>query len=263
MTSTTRTTPSPIARKAANLRCLSVSKSFGGLEALKDVSIEFPLSGITAILGPNGAGKSTLLNLMTGFIQPDGGSILLDDRELLRHPAYRIAQLGVRRTFQDLRLIMAETVQNNVRIAGSSPDHDGVLHALFRFGNHPEQAEAPKACELLRFVGLEKFETHLARQLSYGQQKLLALACCLATDPAVLLLDEPVAGVDPNMTAQIASLLLAIRKQGRPVILIEHDFTFVRQVADFVIVMEAGKVIASGSASDVLSQRAVLDAYLR
>jgi ABC-type branched-subunit amino acid transport system ATPase component len=245
------------------LRCEKLSKSFDGTRALAGVSVEFPLSGVIAIIGPNGAGKTTLLNVLTGFLRPDQGRVLLDNFELTRQPAHSIARLGIARTFQDLRLISQVTVLENVLLARPNQKGERLLPALLRFGVSKEEASNREAAfKLLDFVGLTDKAGELAGELSYGQQKLLTLACCLATEAKILLLDEPVAGVHPEMAGKILGLLSRLRDQARLIVFIEHDIAAVRQIADQVIVMDEGKIIAQGKPVEVLERADILEAYL-
>ena len=244
-------------------RCDGLCKSFDGIHALADVHLQFPPSGIVAIIGPNGAGKTTLLNVLTGFLQPETGRDFLGERELTGLPPYRIAQLGVVRTFQDLRLVLQASALENVLLARPRQKGERLLSALLRFGVAGEEARnCEEALELLRFVGLAEKVGDLAGELSYGQQKLLTLACCLATEARILLLDEPVAGVHPEMIVHILSLLRKLRDDGKLVVFIEHDISAVRQVADLVVVMDEGRVIAQGSPDEVLERPEIMEAYL-
>ena len=247
----------------AILRCEGISKTFDGVQALKGVSFNFPSKGIIAVIGPNGAGKTTLLNIITGFLRPNAGCCFLGEREITRFSPHRIAQLGITRTFQDLRLILQVPVLDNVMLARPNQHGERLLWSLLRFGVAAEEARnREEAMRLLRFVGLGEKAAQLAGELSYGQQKLLTLACCLATEARILLLDEPVAGVHPEMVAQILDLLRQLRDEGKLVVFIEHDISAVRQVADLVIVMDEGKVIAQGPPDVVLEQPEIMEAYL-
>ena len=247
----------------STLRVQNLSKSFGGLDALVQVSFEFSSSGIIAIIGPNGAGKTTLLNTLTGFLAADAGHCWLNRQEITRLPPHRIAQLGVARTFQDLRLIRQISVLDNVLLACPHQRGERLLNALLRFGvAQQERHNRRKARELLQFVGLAEMAGQLAGELSYGQQKLLSLACCLGTEAPVLLLDEPVAGVNPALVVQILQLLRQLREQGKLIVFIEHDINAVRKIADCVVVMDAGKIIAQGSPADILCRPEIMEAYL-
>lgn len=248
---------------ARPLRCENLSKSFGGVHALANAALEFPTSGIVAIIGPNGAGKTTLLNVITGFLRPNAGRAFLGDRELTRMPAHKIARLGIARTFQDLRLISQVSVLENVLTTRPNQQGEGVLRALFRFGVAAEEKKNHEAAmHWLEFVGLDRVARQPAGELSYGQQKLLTLACCLATEAPILFLDEPVAGVHPEMIEKILGLFRELRDLGKLVIFIEHDIASVREVADSVVVMDHGKIIAQGKPSDVLGRPEIIEAYV-
>ncbi len=247
----------------SSFRCECVRKAFDGVHALDGVTLSLPTEGITAIIGPNGAGKTTLLNVLTGFLRPEQGRCCLGETETTRMAPHRIARLGVARTFQDLRLIQFVSVLDNVMTARPNQRGERLLPALTRIGVAREEREnRAKAMELLEFVGLAEKAMDPAGELSYGQQKLLTLAVCLATEARILLLDEPVAGVAPQMIAQILGLLAALRDQGKVVVFIEHDIESVRQAADTVIVMDDGKVIAQGPTRTVLERPEIMEAYL-
>lgn len=246
-----------------SLRCQSVEKRFGGVRALDGVTLDCPATGIMAIIGPNGAGKTTLVNVLTGFLRPDAGDCFLGNRDITRTAPHRIARLGIARTFQDLRLIRLVSVLDNVMTARPNQSGERLLPALFRFGvAKEEQANRKRSMELLEFVGLAEKAEEPAGELSYGQQKLLTLAICLATDARILLLDEPVAGVSAQMVEKILDLLRTLCEQGKQIVFIEHDIESVRQVADRVVVMDDGKVIAQGPTREVLDRPEILEAYL-
>lgn len=245
------------------LSCEAVCKVFDGVSALKNVELRFPSSGITAIIGPNGAGKTTLLNVLTGFLRPDAGRCFLGERETTHLPPQRIARLGIARTFQDLRIIMQVPVLENVLLARPMQRGEKLLGALLRIGLVAEESvNRQQAMRYLAFVGLEGKATEPARDLSYGQQKLLSLACCLATEAQILFLDEPVAGVHPEMATRISYLLRQLSDQGKIIVFIEHDIAAVRRVADHVIVMDEGRVIDQGPPQHVLEQPEIVEAYL-
>ncbi len=244
-------------------RCDGLCKSFDGIRALADVQLQLPAVGITAIVGPNGAGKTTLFNVLTGFIRADTGTCFLGNRETTRLAAHQITQHGVARTFQDLRLIFQIPVLDNVLLARPEQRGESLLGALLRVGVAAEEARNREdAMRLLKFVGLQDKALEMAGELSYGQQKLLTLACCLATEARVLLLDEPVAGVHPEMASRVLNLLRQLRDKGKLVVFIEHDIGAVRQVADHVFVMDEGKIIAQGPPRDVLERPEIMEAYL-
>lgn len=245
------------------LRCEGLCRSFDGVRALQDVQLELPASGIVAIIGPNGAGKTTLINVITGFLRSQAGRVSLDDCHLNLLPPHKIARLGIARTFQDLRLISQVSVIENVLLARPNQKGERLLPAIFRIGVAAEEVRnRDGAMRWLRFVGLAGQVNELAGELSYGQQKLLTLACCLATEARILLLDEPVAGVHPRMIEKILDLLRQLRDLGKLVIFIEHDLAFVRQVADLVVVMDEGSIIAQGNPSEVLDRPEIIEAYV-
>lgn len=246
-----------------NFHCEDICKLFGGARALADLTLEFPPSGIVAIIGPNGAGKTTLLNVLTGFLAPQCGRVSLGERELTGLAPHKIARLGIARSFQDLRLINQVSVLENVLLARPNQKGERLLPALLRFGvSTEEKLNHDEAMRWLKFVGLADTAGQLAGELSYGQQKLLTLACCLATEAKILLLDEPVAGVHPEMIQKILGLLSELRGQGKLVVFIEHDIAAVRQIADQVIVMDEGKIIAQGKPSEVLERPEIIEAYV-
>lgn len=245
------------------LRCDNLSKSFDGTTALDGLTLAVPSGGILAIIGPNGAGKTTLLNVVTGFLRPDEGQVFLRKVELTRLPPHRIVRAGIARTFQDLRLIGLISVLDNVMLARQNQKGERLWRALTRVGvRSEEQANRRHAMELLEFVGLAGDAERPAGALSYGQQKLLTLASCLATEAGILLLDEPVAGVHPDMAEKILGLLQKLRDDGKLIVFIEHDIPAVKRVAERVIVMDDGKIIADGAPDDVLERPEILEAYV-
>ena len=198
-------------------------KVFNGTVAVDDVSFAIEEKTITAIIGPNGAGKTTLFNLITGFLSPDHGEIRFRDKVLNGISPHRIARYGIARTFQDLRLLRQISVRENFLLAWPNQKGEGFWHALFT-PNVAQQDEAQLTRAWLRVAGFEalfRLANEPASNLSYGQQKLLTLACCLATQAEILLLDEPVSGVDPEMASQILRHLLQLKEQGTSIILIE------------------------------------------
>jgi len=245
------------------LRCENLHKYFGGVETLLDVSFQTPESGITAIIGPNGAGKTTLINVLTGFLKPDGGRVYFDGRDITDLSPHKVADLGISRTFQELRLIRKSTVLDNVLLARPGQRGETLGGALFRYGvAQQEQWNREKAMQVLEFIGLAEEASVPAKELSYGQQKLLTLACCLASEPTVLLLDEPVSGVDPEMIPNILDQLQYIQSEDKQVVFIEHDIDAVRRVADVVVVMENGKIVAKGTPTEVLDESDIMEVYL-
>lgn len=246
-----------------DLACFQLCKSFGGTKALIDVTLRFPSTRIIAIIGPNGAGKSTLINVITGFIKADSGECSLGQKTLTGLRPHQIAHSGIARTFQDLRLIQKLSVCENVMLAFSRQLGENPWNAVFR----PKVIKQQKALRveaerLLHMVGLEECKRQLAGALSYGQQKLLTLTACIATGAQVLIFDEPVSGVHPEMSDRILSQLRELQQIGKSIVFIEHDLAAVRAIADLVIVMDAGKVIATGAAGDILNRAEILRAYV-
>jgi ABC-type branched-subunit amino acid transport system ATPase component len=247
----------------ALLRCAGLRKAFGGVQALDGVDLDLDGGSLYAIIGPNGAGKSTLLDILSGFLAPDAGGVFLEGRTITGLPAHQIAGLGLARTFQNLRVFRELTALENVLLARPGRRREKILPALFSLRVASEEAGHRKvAGELLDFVGLTGKASEPAGRFSYGQQKLLNLACCLALEPRILLLDEPVAGVHPEMISKILDLLGQIRGQGRLVVFVEHDVAAVRRSADRVVVLDEGRVLLQGTPSEVLDQSELLEAYL-
>jgi ABC-type branched-subunit amino acid transport system ATPase component len=243
--------------------CEGLTLSFGGVQALSNVSLRFAPREISAIIGPNGAGKTTLINVLSGFLRPDTGRCFLGNIETTYLAPHLVARLGLARTFQDLRLIFNTSALENVLLARPHQKGEMLLRALLRYSMRTDESRNTQAAlSLLKFVGLEDSALELAGELSYGQQKLLTVACCFATEARVLLLDEPVAGVHPEMASRILSLLQELRNSGRLVVLVEHDIDAVRQIADSVIAMDEGKVVAVGTPKDVLEDPRIVEAYL-
>jgi len=245
------------------LEVSEVSKSFDGVVAVDGMSMTLCERRITSIIGPNGSGKTTLLNLIGGFVFPDRGDILLRGQRISGMRPYRIAALGVARTFQNLRLLRRATLIDNVLLAFQHQAGEGVFCALTGWKTRREEkASQATARELLAFVGLEGKAYELAGSLSYGQQKLVTLACCLAMEADLLLLDEPVAGIDPEMSRHILELLAQLRQEGKTILLIEHDLEAVKAVSDTVIVLDEGRKIAEGRPDKVMRDPVVVEAYL-
>jgi ABC-type branched-subunit amino acid transport system ATPase component len=249
-------------KKTRSLRCLKLWKTFENISALSDVSTTFNAGEITAIIGPNGAGKTTLVNAVTGCVRPDSGRCLLGDNDITGLLPYQIARSGVCRTFQDLRLISQLTVLDNVMLARPTEASPRVLSRIVHGLKRSLVNGTAGALPFLVFVGLQEEASKLAAELSYGQQKLLSLACCLATEAQFLLLDEPIAGLSRDLATRILTLLRSVRDDGRAVVFIEHDIEAVRKVADRVVVMDDGRIIAEGTPKEVLAQRRIMEAYL-
>jgi ABC-type branched-subunit amino acid transport system ATPase component len=243
------------------MTCLEVTeltKSFGGIHAVDHVRFSVESKKVTALIGPNGAGKTTVFGLISGFLKSDAGTISLDGKELTLLPAHRRSRAGLSRTFQQVRLFKNLTVRDHL-FAALDENDDAFFKSAFRDdGKELEQ----KAQDALARVGLDCPLSTAAKELSYGQQKLLDLAMALAKPHRVLLLDEPVAGVNPHVRAELKTLLLQLKREGETIFLIEHDMDFVRAVSDHVIVMDDGRVLLEGEPDVVLTDSRTLEAYL-
>jgi ABC-type branched-subunit amino acid transport system ATPase component len=246
-----------------SLECIGLSKSFGGIVALTDVSLSLPESGIIALIGPNGSGKTTLLNLITGFDFPDSGHIVFGGKDITGASAYRIARLGITRTFQEVRLIHGISVLNNVLLARPNRYEESFWRAVLQLGTQDDRhAGLIEARNIIERVGLIGSSYVLAGELSYGQQKLATLACSVAAQSRVVLLDEPASGLSLEAITQTLTILEELKKQGKLVVIVEHDLEVVKRIADDVIVMNRGAIIARGKPNVVLAQRNVLEAYI-
>ena len=249
---------------AALMRVSGVTHHFGGVQVLRDVNLALEAGSITGLIGPNGAGKTTLFNVMTGLLRPDGGSVVLGASELVGLRPHQIARLGVARTFQNLRLFPEMSLLDNV-IAGTylrfpySP-----LDALRRSARMraAEASARSEALRLLDLLGLRAQPLTLAGELSYGAQRRLEIARALASDPLLLLLDEPVAGMNPRESADLLASIRALRAEGHAVLLIEHDMGFVMELCEQLFVLNFGALIAHGSPQTVRADPAVIEAYL-
>jgi branched-chain amino acid transport system ATP-binding protein len=241
-----------------------VSKRFGGLPALWEVSFGAAAGQVTALIGPNGAGKTTLLNCLSGVLPPDQGAIWFHGENLAGLPAHQVARLGIARTFQNLRLFPSLSVLDNVLTGLTVQAQGSMLQALLRPPGlrHQERRLRLSALEALDTFGLTDKADLPAGVLPYGDKKRVELARAFVSQPVLTLLDEPVAGLNPEETAEIAGLLRLLRQQGKTILLVEHDMELVMGVADQVVVLDGGKLVASGPPEEVRVNPLVLEAYL-
>lgn len=245
------------------LEVKGLTKHFDGVQAVQDVSFRIDKSSITSLIGPNGAGKTTLFNIICGYIESDKGYAAFEGEKLNGFAPHSIASLGLGRTFQNMRIIGKISAIDNIMLAFGNRPKGNFLEALTRsISRKEEEKNRSKAFEHLEFVGLVEKADEPAETLSYGQQKLLSLACCLALDAKLLLLDEPVAGVNQETIICILSLLAKLRDGGLTIFLIEHNLDAVMKVSDRLIVMDEGRIIADGAPQVVKENPAVIEAYL-
>jgi branched-chain amino acid transport system ATP-binding protein len=241
-----------------------VSKNFGGLQVLQDVSFSVPQGGIFGLIGPNGAGKTTVFNLITGLIRKSGGAITFNGNALDGVAPHKITRLGIARTFQNIRVFKEMTLLQNV-VVGMHDQLDygvaGVLLNLASFRQAEERARE-RALELLSWVRLEHKAHALADSLSYGEQRKLEFARALATNPKLLLLDEPVAGMNPSEKTELMAEMINIKQRGFSIFLIEHDMRFVMGLCDQIAVLNFGKIIAQGGPDEIKNNPEVIEAYL-
>jgi branched-chain amino acid transport system ATP-binding protein len=243
----------------SRLRLDHVTKTFGGVHALTDLSLDVAAGQIVGLIGPNGAGKTTTFNVITGAYRASSGTVLLDGRAVTSEPPHRIARAGIMRTFQNIRLFPDMTVWEHLLVA--QPHKGSLLRRLLpmRFSD-PKTIE--RAEEVLEFFSLGKVRNRLARSLPYGLQRKVEMARAVTARPRLLLLDEPVAGMNHDEAETIRTLMLRLRQDGLSILLIEHDMAFVMNLCDHLYVLDFGVLIAQGEPDEIRVNPAVLDAYL-
>jgi len=248
----------------AMLKVEGASKRFGGLQALDSVGLSVARGQIYGLIGPNGAGKTTFFNLITGLYVPDAGRFELQGRPYEPRAVHEVARAGIARTFQNIRLFGEMTALENVMVGRHLRTHTGLLGAVLRLpGARREEREiAERARELLQYVGIGRFADYRARTLSYGDQRRLEIARALATDPVLLALDEPAAGMNATEKQQLRILIERIRDDGRTLLLIEHDVKLVMGLCDRVTVLDYGRELAVGAPAEIQSDARVIEAYL-
>lgn len=246
------------------LKIADVNKRFGGLQALSNVNLKIEKGQIYGLIGPNGAGKTTFFNVITGLYQPDSGFFELAGKPYSPSAPHEVAKAGIARTFQNIRLFGEMTALENVMVGRHVRTHQGVLGAIFRYkaARIEEQEIHARAMELLEFVGIAKFANRTSRHLSYGDQRRLEIARALATDPQLLALDEPAAGMNATEKLELRELLVKIKSEGKTILLIEHDVKLVMGLCDRLTVLDYGKPIAEGLPSEIQKNSAVIEAYL-
>ena len=257
-------TPAPGCKKTDPMLIIdNVKKSFGGNTAVNVEHLEIPSGAITALIGPNGAGKTTLFNLLTGFDTPDTGTWSFQGTSLSGVPSFKVAKLGQVRTFQLTKALSLLTVIENMKLGAKDQAGEGFFRSLIpALWRKQDQEIEVKAMELLKRFKLDTKKDDFAASLSGGQRKLLEMARALMTDPVLVMLDEPMAGVNPALTQSLLDHVINLKNEGMTVLFVEHDMHMVRHIADWVVVMAEGKVVAEGPPSTVMKEQAVIDAYL-
>jgi branched-chain amino acid transport system ATP-binding protein len=240
-----------------------ITRTFGGLAAVDVEHIEIQRGVITALIGPNGAGKTTLFNLLTGFDEPDTGTWDFNGKQLAKVPAFKVARSGMVRTFQLTKVLAKLTVIENMRLGATDQKGEKFWAAPFKgLWSHQEDEVTARADDLLARFKLDAKREDFAGSLSGGQRKLLEMARSLMVNPELIMLDEPMAGVNPALKQSLLGHVKSLRDEGRTVLFVEHDMDMVRDISDWVIVMAQGQIVAEGTPASVMANQAVIDAYL-
>jgi branched-chain amino acid transport system ATP-binding protein len=242
----------------------NISKNFGGLQVLQDVDFKVPAGGIFGLIGPNGAGKTTVFNLGTGLLAPSAGSIEFEGRDIIGTPPDKITGLGIARTFQNIRVFKEMTLLENVVVGMHRHLDYSVASLILNLGKFRaiEARARERALELLSWVRLDHKAHMIADSLSYGEQRKLEFARALATEPKLLLLDEPVAGMNPSEKTELMREIVNIKERGFTIFMIEHDMRFVMGLCDRVAVLNFGRIIAEGEPDQIINNQEVIEAYL-
>lgn len=242
------------------LRIHQLTKHFGGLHAVENCSFSIEKNSIVGLIGPNGAGKTTVFNLLTGLLKPDRGAVHFNEHDVTHWPTYKRAQVGLARTFQMIRIFPQLTVLENITVALKDNRQD--LQHIF-FPQKKRQARLKQeALKLLKRGDLDNKADLLAGELSYGQQKILEILRSLAVNPSLMLLDEPAAGINRSLLKTIEELIRELKREGKTIVIIEHDMNFIMSLSEKIIVMDRGKEIAEGTPKQIQNNPKVLEAYL-
>ncbi len=247
------------------LKVNNASMIFGGLRAVSNLTMQIDEGELIGLIGPNGAGKTTAFNMLTGVYEPSEGIITFDGQKINGKKPYQVTQMGIARTFQNIRLFSELSVLDNVKIAFNSQIRYGLLEGVGRFGRYFKEEETveEKALALLKIFHLEKFRDEMAKNLPYGEQRRLEIARALATAPRLLLLDEPAAGMNPQETKELMEMIRWIKKEfDLSILLIEHDMQLVMNVCQRIYVLEYGICIANGTPDEIKHNKRVIKAYL-
>ena len=241
-----------------------VSKSFGGVDAVADISMQVPAGRITGLIGPNGAGKTTLINLITGILTVSKGHIRFGEQDITQAPAHMVARAGITRTFQNIRLLTEASVIDNVMIGFYRRERSSTLASLLGLQAARKETVSlrARALTLLELFGMAHLAEHEAGGLAYGHQRRVEMMRALASEPALILLDEPVAGMNDVEAAELGEIFTRLAREGMGVLLIEHNVRFVTQLCHHIYVLDSGRMIASGTPTEVVNNPAVITAYL-